>query len=225
MDYLNAGQCRAARGLLGWSQPDLAKASGVHVQTISAFEGEISTPTKTTLSKLTDALERGGIEFLPHDGVGRQTNPIVTYEGKDGFGAFMDDVYETAKKFENKPYHEICIFNVDERWWLKWMPNNKGKEHGERLAKIKNKPFRKVMIMEGDRVFFSNNNIEYKWVPKELFSDNSFYSYGDKLALFIFDKEKDNVKIMVLQNDEYVKSYNALFNMAWDKAALVIPPK
>lgn len=33
-------QCRAARALLNWSQPDLAERWDMHVQTISAFENE-----------------------------------------------------------------------------------------------------------------------------------------------------------------------------------------
>jgi transcriptional regulator with XRE-family HTH domain len=61
---LTSKQCRAARSLLAWSQPDLAQSSGVHVQTISNFEQEHSTPSRRTLEKISGTLELAGIEFI-----------------------------------------------------------------------------------------------------------------------------------------------------------------
>lgn len=59
-------QLRAARVLLGWSQIELAQASGVAIGTIrrmESFDGEIVSYT-STLSKVQDAMEAAGIEFL-----------------------------------------------------------------------------------------------------------------------------------------------------------------
>jgi transcriptional regulator with XRE-family HTH domain len=57
---------RAARVLLGWSQIELGKRAKVAIGTIrrmESFDGEIVSYT-STLSKVMDAMEDAGIEFL-----------------------------------------------------------------------------------------------------------------------------------------------------------------
>jgi transcriptional regulator with XRE-family HTH domain len=60
---LTAAQCRAARGLIGWSQQQLATASKVAKPTIANFEAGKSTPYERTANDLVAALERAGVEF------------------------------------------------------------------------------------------------------------------------------------------------------------------
>jgi transcriptional regulator with XRE-family HTH domain len=63
-------QITAARGLLGLSQDELAKACGVAKNTINRFEaGEVS-PWPRTTRKITAELERRGIEFSNGTGIG-----------------------------------------------------------------------------------------------------------------------------------------------------------
>src|SRR5437016_1992935 len=56
-------QCRAARGFLGWSQEDLANASGVSRATLIDFERGERHPIASNLKMIQAALERAGIEF------------------------------------------------------------------------------------------------------------------------------------------------------------------
>ena len=63
-------QCRAARGLLQWSQDDLAKAAEVGVVTIRQFETEKAGPRRATLAAIERALEAAGVEFIPENGSG-----------------------------------------------------------------------------------------------------------------------------------------------------------
>jgi len=59
-------QLKAARALVGWEQTDLARKAGVAISTVrrmESFQGEIGART-STLSLVTKALERAGIEFL-----------------------------------------------------------------------------------------------------------------------------------------------------------------
>lgn len=63
-------QITAARGLLGWSQAELAEAAGVAEMTIRRFEsGPVNQLRKKTLEKIQGALEAQGIEFT--NGTGR----------------------------------------------------------------------------------------------------------------------------------------------------------
>jgi transcriptional regulator with XRE-family HTH domain len=63
-------QCRAARGLIGWSQQDLATASKVAKPTIANFEAGKSTPYERTAKDLVAALEAAGVVFVAENGDG-----------------------------------------------------------------------------------------------------------------------------------------------------------
>ena len=63
-------QCRAARALLDWSQPDLVKASGVGRSTITRFERGSHMPHASNLAAIRVALEKAGIIFLDDNGGG-----------------------------------------------------------------------------------------------------------------------------------------------------------
>jgi transcriptional regulator with XRE-family HTH domain len=60
---ISAAQLRAARGLLGWSQEDLARESTIGRATIADFESGKRQPYETTLATLRAALEAAGVEF------------------------------------------------------------------------------------------------------------------------------------------------------------------
>jgi transcriptional regulator with XRE-family HTH domain len=67
---ISPSQCRAARGLLNWTQADLAKAASVGVVTVRQFEAEGAAPRAATLTVLTQAFEAAGLEFIPENGGG-----------------------------------------------------------------------------------------------------------------------------------------------------------
>ena len=63
-------QCRAARGLLKWTQPKLAQASGIGLSTINRYENETRPPRAAAIAKLQSTLEGAGIHFIFADGAG-----------------------------------------------------------------------------------------------------------------------------------------------------------
>ncbi|MDI4234758.1 helix-turn-helix transcriptional regulator [Bradyrhizobium sp. Arg237L] len=66
-------QIRAARGLLGWSQTQLAEAAGRSLPTIKRLEREsdegmaVSDDVREAVQR---ALESAGVEFIPENGGG-----------------------------------------------------------------------------------------------------------------------------------------------------------
>ena len=64
-------QLRAARGLLGWSQTELALRAGLSLPTVKRLEGgfgpRVSNDARTKLQK---ALEAAGVEFIDENGGG-----------------------------------------------------------------------------------------------------------------------------------------------------------
>ena len=70
IDAVTAPQVRAARGLLGWSQDQLAIASSVPKRTIARLELAEGSPQRRTLAAIRAALEAAGVEFIAENGGG-----------------------------------------------------------------------------------------------------------------------------------------------------------
>ncbi len=66
---LESAQIRAARGLLGWRQSDLAEKAGIGLATLRRLEqsqdGKPVMAQVSTIVRLQDCLEKAGIVFLP----------------------------------------------------------------------------------------------------------------------------------------------------------------
>jgi ribosome-binding protein aMBF1 (putative translation factor) len=67
---ISAAQCRAARGLLDWSQQELATQAGVGIVTVRQLESGASEPRRSTLEVVKQAFERAGVEFIEENGGG-----------------------------------------------------------------------------------------------------------------------------------------------------------
>lgn len=67
---ITPAQCRAARGLINWSQQQLADAARVGVVTVRQFETGASQPRNATLDVLQRALEAAGVIFVAENGEG-----------------------------------------------------------------------------------------------------------------------------------------------------------
>ena len=61
---ITPSQSRGARGLLKWSQQDLADAAKIGIVTVRQFENEQAEPRSATLQVIQTALESAGIIFL-----------------------------------------------------------------------------------------------------------------------------------------------------------------
>jgi transcriptional regulator with XRE-family HTH domain len=64
-------QLRAARGLLGWSQSELAVRAGLSLPTVKRLEGGFGARVSDDArGKLRRAIEAAGIEFIDENGGG-----------------------------------------------------------------------------------------------------------------------------------------------------------
>src|SRR6267154_2008423 len=67
---ITAAQCRAARGLIAWSQQDLAQRSGIGTVAVHQLENGTSSPRRATLDVVRRAFEAAGVEFIDENGGG-----------------------------------------------------------------------------------------------------------------------------------------------------------
>jgi transcriptional regulator with XRE-family HTH domain len=67
---ITSAQSRAARGLLDWTQQDLADRAGVSIVTVRQLEAGLIQPRRATLDVIRRALEAGGVEFIDENGGG-----------------------------------------------------------------------------------------------------------------------------------------------------------
>ena len=63
-------QCRAARALLDWSQPQLAEAADLGLSTVVDFERSRRRVSVETIGQIAHVLQKAGIVFVDENGGG-----------------------------------------------------------------------------------------------------------------------------------------------------------
>lgn len=67
---MTPSQCRAARGLIGMEQGQLAELAKVARSTVVDFENAVRNPRGTSVDAIRRALENAGVEFIDENGGG-----------------------------------------------------------------------------------------------------------------------------------------------------------
>ncbi len=209
---ISTAQIRAARGLLNWSQSDLADRTGISATSIGSIENGNTHPREQTLVTIQRVLERAGVDFLPDQGVRVRQLQLRTFSGRQGFIDFYDDIYETLKADPG----EVFVSNVDEREFVKWL-GDYAERHIARMNEIKGVSY-KILIREGDEYTPGASYAEYRWMPRDLFSSVPFYIYGGKSALLLFGPD---VRVIVMNYPEIRDAFRIQFLDIWDRSVRV----
>lgn len=208
-------QIDAALGLLGMSGSDFADKIALNKSTFNSyFTGKASIPSGR-LGEIQKWFEGAGIVFTEQGGVNPNTSDIITYEGRQGFQTFMDDVYETAKKYGG----DICLFNTQPTLWPKYLGEEWYAMHTRRMKGLGDRIRVRIAIRESDESFILPI-AEYRWIPKDKWKDIIFYAYGPKLGLLNF--QEDNIRITVINETELADSFRVLYEIAWEHETLPV---
>lgn len=206
---ISTAQIRGARGILNWSQTDLAERTGISATSIGSIENGQTNPRSSTLQLIQKAFEDGGVVFIGREGVRLKTGEVKIFTGRSGYLDFFEEVYDTLSKNPG----EVLVSNVNERDFAKWH-GDLGSYHLERMNSIKNISYR-IMIKEGDTYFPASKYAEYRWLPKAQFSSVPFYVFGKKLAMMLFDNEPT---IILLDYPAVANAYRIQFEAMWPQS-------
>ena len=104
---ITIAQCRAARGLLEWTQEDLAQATGLSKTSINNYEKGKKSIREDNLQRIYDALFNHGIRFQEDNGVSKP--PLQTHINFHGTN-YADKVIEQIQMIEIAPHQNAQIF-------------------------------------------------------------------------------------------------------------------
>lgn len=208
---ITTAQIRGARGILNWSQQDLAQRTGISATSIGAIENGQTTPRTSTLDTIRKTLENGGIEFIGLEGIKKKSGDVQILHGANGFIDFFDHVYETVKNDGG----EVNISNVEESMFIKWAGAT-AEQHFKRMSELKNVEY-KVLLREGDYNFAASSYAQYKWLPKAQFTSVPFYAYGKKLAILLIESEP---QIIIHNYPVIAEAFRVQFQNMWENALI-----
>jgi transcriptional regulator with XRE-family HTH domain len=207
-------QMRAARGLMNWSQADLAQLAGISTTAMNNIDRGLSRPRLSTLEDIRKVFESNGVEFIEGNGVRfrKDVFRIETFEGPEGFLRYLRDIMETqvAKKVEglHHSYNEPSMLKKHRRVLFDFY-----REFS------KNKLRERVLVPEGvTERFGPPQTSEYRWAPKALFNHQVGHSvYGDKYCIFLKNR------IVVIENSDIAEAYRQQFEANWKSAHKIAP--
>ncbi|HBR68326.1 MAG TPA: hypothetical protein DEA55_03010 [Rhodospirillaceae bacterium] len=215
-------QIRAARALIDWSQSDLADHAGLSQTGIARIENGTNKPNSSTLAKIEAAFDKADVEFIGLNGVKKRTDEVKTLHGVEGLKQLIDDIYATATNIKNKTGnadHVVYLYNAKPQNWHKWLGKEWWDLHANRMSALGDK-VQRILTVEGDTYFISQDFSQHRWFPANLFNDQSIYAYGSKLAFVTFGED---VSIKILDNKEFCDGFRVLYEIAWENVAKPVP--
>jgi transcriptional regulator with XRE-family HTH domain len=208
---LTARQISAAMALAGMNQDDMASAAGLARPHLTRILNEDVVAQDDTLRKLRHALESRGVEFIGNIGVQWAQHQIRTLVGVDGLKTFFDDVREVAKSTDE----EIAICGFSEDYFEKQLGEYLD-YHRKEMTSYRNVKMR-CLIEENDFNLGASDYCQYRWQAKEHYSNVSFYTYGDRIAIIETAGPEDPL-IVLIQNPTISQSYRRQFAAMWEAA-------
>ncbi len=207
---ITAAQIRGARGVLNWTQGDLADRTGISATSIGSIESGATQPRESTLAIIQKSFEDAGIEFLP-GGIRKRDEMILILEGEKVLDSLLDDIYKTLLGTGG----EVLIFGLEERANPQTEEYEKVRSHLDRLTK--EKITERIILKKGDRNFMAPKEY-YKWIAPEYFSPNPFLIYGNKVAMINWGEP---MKVFIIDSNYFSSTFEKVFNFVWERAEAV----
>jgi transcriptional regulator with XRE-family HTH domain len=209
---ITSRQIRAARGLIGWSQAQLAKAAGISRSTIAAIEGDTANPSADMLSKIRAVLEGEQVEFTTQEGV-RLREPTIHYDNNPGANRrLLADVYTASLDYlEKENVNDILIFGVREED----AEDSVGDYLEKHIARLRAAGLEEKILCSPDTKMFLAPREWYRKLP-ELRSKERLIPvmvYGEKIAVITWQPKET---IVVVDSKPMADAFRLMFQHIWN---------
>ena len=198
-------QLKAARALLDWTQQDLARASGMHLNAINNLERGLTSPRQSTINKLKKTLEDSGIIFIGTRGVERAQQALSCRKlDGDGFlRALTDDMLSVLK---DKDAEILSIF-ADIRDFDAHDPVATQGFYAQKTARgLKERVITRVMPG-----FYQRPYDACRVVAPEMLGGADVMVYADRVAFIVWETQE----IAILKGEGTARTQRRMFDMLW----------
>lgn len=197
-------QIKAARALLDWTQADLAKAAGIHLNVINNIERGTSSPRQNTLDRVQAALEGSGIAFLGARGVElkRETVAVTKHEGPHFIRGFTADILSAAGAQE-----EVLSILSDIRNFSAHDPDGTKDYYAQKTAR----GFQERLITRDMPGFYPRHSETYRVVAPELLGPVDMVIYADRVAHLFWGANE----VIIMKNPDLAATQRRIFEHLW----------
>lgn len=199
-------QIRAARGLINWTQRQLADAAGLSLRTLSSIELGETVPRLDTLSSIQSAFEAKNVIFGPEDAVklASERLDIQKFEGPTCMEILMTDVVDQLRWhggdcYTNGPNEEHYL-TLNEKMVDRFYAD---------CFTYKIRDF--VLVEKGFSDFISRPS-HYRWVSRDILGKLAYTVYHDSVALLTFEKTP---RLVIIRNQSIADHFMKQFNSVW----------
>ena len=211
---LTTEQIRAARGLLDWTQRNLADAAGISTRNLVLIEQGKVKPRPDTIDFIQKALEKNHVVFTENRGVqlSAERFEVEKYEGSGCIEIMLND---TVKSLQEQG-GEYLLAGTDERKFYENASTRIWQSYYQRLEASGIQE--RILSLRGDR-YFIGLPTSYRWVERSAFGAVPYSVYGDRLAIITWGPP---VRMVIIRNASIAETFRSQFEINWANAK--IPP-
>jgi transcriptional regulator with XRE-family HTH domain len=218
MHPITPAQIRAARGLLKWTQGDLATRTNLSVGTIGNLEASDKSPRCTTMDIIRNVFEKAGIEFMDGDGVYRRSDRMQIYEGEKGYTDFFNDVRQTVKE---KDSEILCVFKTAEVFAAAADMKHGSLKELRRIGDCV--PVKCLVSDEVELSLLDAPMMQLRSFHKQILIPASYFIYGNKVTT-VERLSNGDYRLYVLNSFDIMLGYRDCFFTIWPVATPVHSP-
>jgi transcriptional regulator with XRE-family HTH domain len=207
---ITSRQIRAARGLIGWTQADLAAAANLSRSTVAAIEKETANPTLDILNRIRAEFENRQVEFLTQEGV-RFRQPTIQYDDQpDANRRLLEDIYGVASEYKfNTSIGDILIFGLKEED----SENSLGDYLEEHIERLKQAGLEEKILCSPDTRTFVAPRAWYRVLPEFDSAQSPIHIYGDKIAVLQWRPKEI---VFIVESKPIATAFRAMFYQIWN---------
>ena len=207
---ISSAQVRAARGLLNWTQSELADKCNLTKATIANIENDKHHLTSKTANKIHQAFKSARVEFLINDGIRSKFDIVKTLDGREGVIYLLNDIYDSVKDVGGC----VKISGIEKKSLTKIINNEYLEMHENRMEKVNNLSS-KILSSDGAEDIEYKSYREYRQIPSEYFFPLPIYIYDRKVAFVMLDP----LRVLLIENFHLFLVNSNQFDMIWDNIA------